>query len=208
MSISFNQEEILRDIIDLHLKGEPIQCDPMYSTGGFYRSGIISQPMYFSDINPQLKHVVKLSADDLGFPDNFLKSIILDPPFLVKNYKARETGKMLKRFGYFSNPQEMFFFFDRILKEAYRVLKPQGVLIFKIQDVLNGRKQFFSHCEVYNYAIERGFYPIDLFILMTKNRMTPPNKKNVDHARKHHSYFWVFKKVRAGVVDHYKNLLP
>jgi len=58
----------------------------------------------------------------------------------------------------------------------------------------NGGTQTFSHCEIYNIAISIGFYARDLFVLHTKNRAKPHNVTKQVHARKTHSYFWVFEK--------------
>ena len=43
-----------------------------------------------------------------------------------------------------------------------------------------------------NKAVEYGFYPKDLFILLEKNRLNDGRKQQ--HSRKYHSYFWVLKK--------------
>ena len=56
-------------------------------------------------------------------------------------------------------------------------------------------KQYFSHVFVMDTAVEAGFYPKDLFILLAKNRLVADwQRKNQEHARKFHSYFWVFQK--------------
>ena len=52
-SISYSQTEILRNILTLHVPGGVIDCDPTYSTGGFYRDGVISPPRLCFDIHPQ-----------------------------------------------------------------------------------------------------------------------------------------------------------
>ena len=52
-----------------------------------------------------------------------------------------------------------------------------------------------SHVFVMNEAVKAGFYPKDLFILLAKNRITADwQTRNQKHARKFHSYFWVFEK--------------
>ena len=43
-SVSYSQTEILRNILTLHVPGGVIDCDPTYSTGGFYRDGTIPPP--------------------------------------------------------------------------------------------------------------------------------------------------------------------
>ena len=68
-------------------------------------------------------------------------------------------------------------------------------MIFKCQDKVSSGKQYFSHVYVQKEAIKYGFYPLDLFILLAKNRIVADwQKANQKHARKFHSYFWVFKK--------------
>lgn len=207
MSISYDQDEILLNILKLHVPAGRFEIDPFYSRGGFYE-GSVPQPIHKFDLKPQAPDVRQCSADNLPFDNRSVYSIIADPPFLVYGTDKGINSKMANRFGYYNGPAEMFADFYKFLQEAYRVLGRSGILVFKIQDTISGRKQIWSHCEVYRYAIQVGFYPVDLFLLLSKNRMRPPNEIKTHSARKFHSYFWVMKKVRAGVVDHYKNLLP
>ena len=66
--------------------------------------------------------------------------------------------------------------------------------MFKCQDgVLSGVNNF-THVAIYGMASQVGFKPVDLFILLAKHRMRDPSHKVQKHARKFHSYFWVFKK--------------
>lgn len=83
------------------------------------------------------------------------------------------------------------------LKEFYRILKENGIVIFKCQDVVSGSKQYFTHVWIMYKALEIGFYPLDLFILLAKNRILDGREQQ--HARKFHSYFWVFKKMECRV---------
>ena len=83
------------------------------------------------------------------------------------------------------------------LKEFYRILKFGGIVIFKCQDVCSGRKQFFSHGIVMNMAVQLGFYPLDMFVLLAKSRLI--RMQNQNHARKYHCYFWVFQKSRKSL---------
>ena len=81
------------------------------------------------------------------------------------------------------------------MKEAYRILRPNGILIFKCQDKVSSNKQYMSHCFIMNEAVKIGFYPKDLFILLSKQRIVADwQVKNQKNARKFHSYFWVFQK--------------
>ena len=82
-----------------------------------------------------------------------------------------------------------------MIQEAYWVLKPDGILIFKCQDKVSSGKQYMTHVFVMNTAVATGFYPKDLFILLANNRLVADwQKRNQKHARKMHCYFWVFQK--------------
>ena len=79
--------------------------------------------------------------------------------------------------------------------EFYRILNENGILIFKCQDKISSGKQYMSHVFIVNQAVQIGFYPKDLFILLSKNRIVANwQAKNQKNARKYHSYFWVFQK--------------
>jgi len=68
-------------------------------------------------------------------------------------------------------------------------------LIFKCQDKISSTKQYMSHVFIANQAIDAGFYPKDLFVLIANKRLCADwQVKNQKHARKYHCYFWVFEK--------------
>lgn len=58
-----------------------------------------------------------MDARDLEFPDNSFHLVILDPPHLIN---CGKTSDMAKSYG--------------VLEKAWRVLKPNGTLIFKWAD--------------------------------------------------------------------------
>lgn len=187
-SISFDQTEILQNIIELHTG--PIECDVCYGSGCFYKK--IPKPKYCFDIVPQKPGVIAADVCNLPLKDGCLNSIILDPPFMAHT----GPGATLKeRFGELGGTiKDLWNFYFRAMCEIHRVLTPGGWLIFKCQDgVLSGVNNF-THIEICNQARSLGFKPVDLFILLAKHRMTSPNHKVQRHARKFHSYFWVFKK--------------
>ena len=81
------------------------------------------------------------------------------------------------------------------MKEFYRILKKNGILIFKCQDKISSGKQYLSHVFIINEAIKLGFYPKDFYVLLSKNRIIADWQiKNQKNARKYHSYFIVFEK--------------
>ncbi len=194
-SISYDQIQIMQDIIQLYLPNG-IDLDPTYSVGNFY--GRIPKPKYCYDINPQSQHIEKADCRSLPHQDNSITSINFDPPFLATSLAKEEYGKnsniILNRFGFYKNMPELWQFYSDSLKEFHRILKPAGVLIFKCQDAISGGEQYLSHVEIINLALSRGFYPVDLFVLLARTRIIGQNGENQQHARKFHSYFIVFRK--------------
>jgi ubiquinone/menaquinone biosynthesis C-methylase UbiE len=64
--------------------------------------------------------------------------------------------------------------YTAILKEARRVLKFNGVLVFKCQDFTDS-KTTMTHSYVYNWAVTQGFYAKDLAILVRPNKVCNTN---------------------------------
>tara|TARA_B100000131_G_C17903225_1_gene527302 strand:+ start:57 stop:674 length:618 start_codon:yes stop_codon:yes gene_type:complete len=200
-SISHSQEKIIKDIIHLYLP-DGIDVDPTYSKGVFYKNDI-PEPVHKFDIKPQVEGVVQACATSLPLGDGSVRSIMFDPPFLATTGKSLkgESGNLInKRFGVFPSEQSLHDFYKAALQEFYRICAPKGFLIFKCQDKVSGGKQYFSHCFIYEQARALGWYPKDLFILEAKSRIVADwQKRNQQHARKYHSYLWVFQKRRVNV---------
>jgi tRNA G10 N-methylase Trm11 len=198
-SISYDQSEIIKWILDLHVPEHKIDLDATYSKGNFYKNTGIEEPFFKFDINPQLPDVVLGDSRHLPLEDNSLNCIMFDPPFLAttgKSLKSEENNNIInKRFGVYPNEKELHQFYIDSLKESYRLLKDKGILIFKCQDKISSGKQYMSHVFIMNEAEKIGFYSKDLFILLAKNRLVADwQVKNQKNARKYHSYFWVFEK--------------
>jgi len=190
-SVFENEQELLAALFDVHNSKKMIDCDPMYFKGNFYKDSI-NRPKLCFDLNPQENWIVKADATKLPLNNNSITSIILDPPFLfgihgkTKEYYSSRTHTIFKDFA------ELETCYKGIIKEANRVLNKKGLLIFKCQDYTDSITTM-THCLVYNWAIELGFYAKDLAILVKPNKITNPNTTQ-RHLRKIHTYFWVFVK--------------
>lgn len=190
LTVYEKQKDLIESIKSLY-SIERFDLDPMYNTGSIHYG---TTPGICCDISPQLDFVKRADARNLDFIRSGSKnSIMLDPPFLCG---GGDSGKISDKYSSYKNTRDLFENYQDLLKESLRILTKNGIVVFKCQDLANGRTQTFSHCEVYNMATELGFYARDLFILTSKNRMMPSNVKTQQHARKNHCYFWVFEKRR------------
>lgn len=194
-SISYNQEDIIRDIITLYCPKGKIDADLTYGNGSFYKN--IPKPDVCLDIQPLFEHVIRADSRNTGLPSNCFDSIMFDPPFLtyIKKGRNHKEGKMVmsSRFGGYYTYQELSDHYVGTLREASRILKKKGVLIFKCQDIIHNHKIHPTHINVVNWGSELGFRLKDLFILAAKNRMPGPQKGKQRHARIFHSYFLVLE---------------
>jgi len=193
-SVFENEQELLKALIDIHLSGKDIECDPMFFKGKFYKDGV-NVPKLIFDLNPQVPECEQWDACNLRLKTGLAKlnNLILDPPFLfgihgkAKEYYSSKTHTIYNDFKHLESN------YRALISEAQASLKKGGILIFKCQDYTDS-KTTMTHAMVYNWAIEHGFYAKDLAILVKPNKITNPNTTQ-RHLRKIHTYFWVFKKL-------------
>lgn len=213
-SISYDQHEILYNIMKMHNNGEPFECDMTYSSGKFYGKYMVDtldgdkmevdipQPKLKFDVFPQADDIVKIEPlGQLPLEDDSISSIVIDLPFVVSPPNAPSVSQnkeksniIFKRFSsyypWWTMPQS----YEHWIKEAYRVLKNDGILVFKTQSTISGSINYMMPYFSWMVAEKTGFYTLDEFIILAKNRLHSGKIKKQEHARKFHSHFLVFKK--------------
>lgn len=218
-SISYDQHEILYNIMLMHNNGEPFECDTTYSIGNFYgnfniikangeKTNIdIPQPKYKFDVCPQVEGVEKIEPlGSIPLEDGSLSSVVVDLPFVISCGSSMNTpdydenGKRVKnniisrRFACYYPVSQLLESYKHWLEEVYRILKEDGILVFKTQATITGSKMLNTPYYSRMIAESLGFDSLDEFILLAKNRLVSGKMKNQQHARSFHSYFLVFKK--------------
>lgn len=218
-SIGYDQHEILYNIMQMHNGGKPFDCDMTYSIGNFYgkfnvkdsngeiREINIPAPKYKYDVCPQVDGVEKIEPlGPLPLEDESIDSIVIDLPFVIscgpsmntpdydENGNKVRNNLISRRFACYYPVAQLLESYKHWIEEAYRVLKPCGIIIFKTQATITGSK--LLHTPYYSRLIAEsiGFDSYDEFILLAKNRIVSGKVKEQQHARSFHSYFLVFKK--------------
>jgi len=144
-TVSTNQSEILNNIIKLYCP-DGFDLDPTYSKGVFYKN--VPGPKLKYDIEPRVPNVKQADCRKLPFGDKSLSSIVFDPPFVCGSRKDGKPGIIKERFGYYRNVLELLIFYNEALVEFYRILKTDGILIFKCQDTIESGKQYLNHVSI------------------------------------------------------------
>ncbi len=139
---------------------------------------------------------MKGDASHLPLEDGSISCMILDPPFMFGTHGQTKNNVLNKRYTMFDNFNDLKTCYIGILREAYRVLKRNGILIFKCQDYTDG-KTTMTHCLVWLWAVRIGFYAKDIAILNLPITKVYNGNLKQRHLRKTHCYFWVFKKSKG-----------
>jgi len=196
-SVYNSNHDVIKNIMGLY-EIEQFDLDCTYSRGLFWKN--LPPPVIKSDLTPLSDDVIAANSEDLPFENESMGSIMYDPPFVIsgKLYKSNKEGSSViaKRFEGYTTYEKLTTNYYNTLQELHRVCKPGGFVVMKNQDTVSGGKNHFTHAMVMQMAMKIGFYPKDLFILLAKMRINSfgGKWKTQQHARKYHSYFWVFEK--------------
>lgn len=196
-SVSHDQDYIIKSIMEL-CGIRWFDADLTYGNGGFWRN--LPEPLFKFDIDPQTSDTKAASSVNVPMNDGAFESVMFDPPFLTYIKAGREHNSVMgKRFSGYWRYDELEDHYRNTIKEAHRLLKKKGVLVFKCQDIIHNHKMHCTHINVVNWAA--GMFRLkDLFVLAAKHRMPMPDKegekkRKQQHARVHHSYFLVLERL-------------
>jgi SAM-dependent methyltransferase len=189
--------ELLEKMLDFYPRTQPqLILDATVNTGRFWRGS--SRPVVGMDI--EAKHRPNLVANNLrmSFRDNSFDVIVFDPPH-IPNQGQDQSKDFNTRFGLVlkssaQNGYNFSYLYPPFVQEAYRVLKPEGILFCKIADYVHGHRFQWAHVDFIRAAAEVGFCPCDCIVKIRKSPIVSPRWKTAHHARRHHCYWLIFRK--------------
>lgn len=208
-NISFDESEIIRNILDLYCNGaETFEADITASKLAFYRKRKgnkyeIPEPKMLFDVYPQREDIKQITPfEKLPIEPNSVESICVDLPFVISPKtcasflnKEKTSNRIAKRFSSWYPYREGYYNMAWWLRCCYDVLKDKGIVAWKMQNTCSGSIQHWWVQFCFLYAQKLGFYVIDEFILEAKNRLLSPSKiKKVQHSRKYTCSWLVLQK--------------
>ncbi len=189
------------DLIDRMLRFYPRRrprrvLDATINLGRFWR-GSKRRPI---GLDLDLRYRPRVVGDNMQMPFRgaSLDAIVYDPPHVPNQGKDKQKDfttrfglgmRSLAQTGY--NFSDLYAAFAR---EAYRVLRPEGILLCKITDYVHNHRLQWAHVEMLKSASEAGFRPCDCIVKIRKGPIVDPKWKTAHHARRHHCYWLVFRK--------------
>ena len=198
---------VFRKILSLHVRVGSTVADVTYGKGLFWKE--VPEGLY-----NLLPSDIKTGVDctNLPYESSSIDCIVLDPPYMEGLFRREEghmagSGSFSAFRDFYSNGKATEFkdgqpkyheavldLYFRAGREAWRVLRNNGILIVKCQDEVSANRQRLTHVEIINEYESYGFYTKDLFIVVRANRPAVSRIVKQQHARKNHSYFLVFVK--------------
>jgi hypothetical protein len=197
-SIQGGNAELVVNAARLYIPDGAIVADVTYGKGAFWRRAKHSRfRLLTSDLDPSFGGAgIKADCRALPYRDSSIDVVVLDPPYIAY------PGKHLTdhRFNNAATTPRLYHdgviqLYTDAMTEADRVLRPGGFLWVKCKDEVSHDRQNWSHIQIYEHATKLGLYGRDLFVLVARNPATSMGTWNRQlHARKTHSFMWIFEK--------------
>jgi len=124
--------------------------------------------------------------------------VVYDPPHIPN--QGRDRSKDFNRrfgLGARSAKEHGYTFthtYPAFMREAYRVLRDEGVLLSKITDYVHNHRYQWAHVELIKAGEQVGFTACDCVIKVRKGPIIDPKWKVAHHTRRQHCYWIVFRK--------------
>jgi SAM-dependent methyltransferase len=189
--------ELLERMLEFYPRSTPQDIlDATVNDGRFWQGS--ARKVVGMDIDARFKPDIVADNRDMPCADESFDVVVYDPPH-VPNQGRDKSKDFNTRFGLvLKSPAVNGYNFSHLyppfLKEAYRVLRPEGILFCKIADYVHGHRFQWAHVEVINAAIAIGFTACDCIVKIRTGPITDPRWKKAHHARRQHCYWLVFRK--------------
>lgn len=188
--VTGDNSDLIAAVASLYAKGGDTVADLTWGKGVFWRK---AQHLLVTGSDIVTVSERPYDLRNTPYEDESFDIAVLDPPYI------HSPGKHTTDARYQNAATTKGFLQKDILKlyadgmrEGQRIAKRQ--VWVKCKDQVQSAVQRWSHCDIRLIALQLGLYPRDLFILIPDSQ-TPRGRWPVQHhARKPHSYLWVFEK--------------
>lgn len=192
--IKGDNSDLIKAAATLYANGDPKIADLTYGKGVFWRKTPYLR-VFGSDIKTFPKRPHNFTC--LPYRNQTFDIAVLDPPYIHSpgqhmtdhRYQNAATTKGML---WADIRQELYI---PGMLEAKRIVKERGGQIWvKCKDQVQAGAQRWCHAEILHDALAMGLYARDLFILIPDARTATGRWDTQLHARKIHSYLWVFQR--------------
>lgn len=153
------------------------------------------KPMIVADNREMVGLNTKTGKNGYRVRSKTFGTVVYDPPHVGPQGRDKSVKRFDVDFGATmecgkEHGWSLSYLYPPFLKQAKRVLKPEGLLFAKITDMVNSHKSRWAHNDFMRMAEEAGFTVCDLIIKIRNGPMRSTKWKMAHHARKRHC-FWI-----------------
>lgn len=189
--------ELLEQMLQFYPHKEPKRIlDATVNGGRFWRGS--KRKVIGLDISSA--HRPSIAGDNtmMPFRDRTFDVVVYDPPHVPNQGKDKQKD-FNTRFGLGQrSPKKHGYSFAHIYPvfahEAFRVLRPDGLLFCKIADYVHNHQYQWAHMDLISAAVNVGFQACDCIIKVRKGPIVDPKWLTAHHSRRQHCYWLVFRK--------------
>ncbi len=188
---------MLERLLDFYPRRRPRRIlDATVNGGRFWRGS--KRPVIGIDIEPAHRPTVAADNTCMPFTDGAFDVVVYDPPHIPNQGKDRSKD-FNTRFGLgLRSSKEQGYSFSHLyppfVREAYRVLKAEGLLLAKTTDYIHDHQYQWAHVDLIQAATAAGFRACDCIVKIRKGPIIDPKWKVAHHSRRQHCYWLVFRK--------------
>src|SRR5437867_2023849 len=189
--------ELLERLLSFYPRKRPRQILDATVNGGRFWKGTNRKVIGLDLVR---SHRPSIVADNtmMPFADESFDVVVYDPPHVPNQGKDRQKD-FNTRFGLVvksarENGYNLTHTYEPFIREAYRVLRPEGVLFCKLVDYVHNHRLQWAHVEFIQAATANGFVACDLIVKIRNRPIVDPKWKAAHHARRQHAYWLVFRK--------------
>lgn len=183
---------------------EPI-LDATYNAGRFWTKS--KRNVWSMDIDPIYKPLIvadnremvglNTNTGDVNYRvrSHYFGTVVYDPPHVGPQGRDKSVKRFDVDFGAHvecgkQHGWSLSYLYPPFLEQAKRVLKPKGLLLAKITDMVNSHRSRWAHCDFMTMAADAGFTVCDVIVKIRNGPMRSNKWKTAHHARKRHC-FWI-----------------
>ena len=192
--------QVIPILLEIHCDVEnPKILDCTYNSGKIWKN-LNYKPLRM-DINKELDLDIIGDFMNMPFKNDSFDVIVFDPPFLPTNAASKNSSLIYKEtYGItgddsYRKGDNVNDLFKPFLLEAKRVLRKNGIILAKIQDLTHNHRSHWQHVDFINKVNELEMTPCDMLIKHDPcgGNLKSSKWKNVKHLRKVHSYWIVVR---------------
>ncbi|MFT3883200.1 MAG: hypothetical protein QM703_26555 [Gemmatales bacterium] len=184
-----SDSELLEAMLSFYptIAPEPI-LDATYNEGRMWKG--TSRDIVSMDIDPRYQTMyVGDNRVMKGVPSSHFGVVVYDPPHVGPQGRDKSTKRFDVDFGATmacgkEHGWSLSYLYPPFLKQAKRVLQPEGLLLAKITDMVNSHRSKWAHCDFMRMAEEAGFTVCDLIIKIRNGPMLSNKWKEAHHAQR------------------------